>query len=283
MARKDRLQEEYAALYPDLPDVFERLISGEDLAALEQRLGPRALFREERPAHLRIADTDQALRSLLGAPKTLPLTQWYMEVPVKSRRLAGCQWRLVGNLLPAGLTPEDRAEYPWAQYSYPEPRCLQVWLWRVFKPRPPPHPRDPSPEWFRPFGDIRWHPERGVWVTIELNADDGPAVAQQVGEWVYASRLASRGRPRSRERNHETILHTVCTIIRRRVARGDPIPNQRQVAALWNQELRTDPRVSAAQLQREDRSAETAIRRARLTFHLTFDDVVDLALASLKK
>jgi hypothetical protein len=236
-----------------------------------------------REAHWGIAETDQALRSLLRAPETLPLVQWYMEVPVKSRRLAGCQWRLVGTILPAVLTPEDRPPYPYFQYGYPEPRCLQVWLWRVFKPRPPPQPRHPSPEWFRPFGDIRWHPERGVWVATELNADDGPAVYQQVGEWVYASRLASRGRPRSRERAHETILRTVCAIIKRCVVRGDPIPNQRQVAALWNQELRTDPHASAAKLQRGDRSAEAAIYRARLTFNLTWDDVVNLALAPLKK
>jgi hypothetical protein len=195
MARKTRLQQEYEALYPDCRDIYARLIRGEDLAAIEKRLGSRPLFQEVRPAHLRIAETDQALRSLLGAPETLPLTQWYMEVPVKGRRLAGCQWRLVGTLLPAGLAPEDRPPYPFFQHDYPEPRCLQVWLWRVFKPRPPPHPRHPSPEWFRPFGDIRWHPERGVWIAIELNADDGPAVARQVGEWVHASGRASRGRP----------------------------------------------------------------------------------------
>jgi hypothetical protein len=66
MTQKKRLQEEYAALYPDpdAPDVYEYLISGKDPAALEKRLGPRALFQEVRPAHLCIAETDQALRSL---------------------------------------------------------------------------------------------------------------------------------------------------------------------------------------------------------------------------
>jgi hypothetical protein len=206
-----------------------------------------------------------------------------MDVPEKSRRLARCQWRLIGTVLPMGLAHGDLPELPFFQYGYPQSTCMQVWLWRTFKPHPPPYPRHPSPDWCRPFGDIRWHPERGVWVVLELNPDDGPAVAQQVSEWVYASRLASRGRPKSRPHSHRAILDTVCAIILRRVAHGDAVPNQRQAAAWWNAERQTDPRASAAQEHRGNRSAETALYRARRTFNLTWEDVTNLALAPLKK
>jgi len=195
MAQKNRLKEEYSALYPDLPDVYERLVRGEDPAAIERRLGPRGAFVElrEAQAHLGIAESGQALRSLLGAPNPLPLRQWVMTVPVKNRRLAGCIWRLVGSPIAAVDTHEGLPEYPFFQYMHPEPTCLQVWLWRTY--RPPPHQNPLPPGWMRPWGDVRWHPERGIWVVIELNPDYGPAVARQVSGWVHASRQASSGRP----------------------------------------------------------------------------------------
>jgi hypothetical protein len=231
MARKTRLQQEYKALYPDCRDIYERLIRGEDPAAIEKRLGPRALFQEVREAYLGIAEHDQALRGLLGAPETLPLTQWYMEVPVKDRRLAGCQWRLVGTVLPAGLAPDDRPPYPFFQYGYPEPRRLQVWLWRVFKPRPPPHPRRPPPSWFRPFGDIRWRPGDDPWLTMELRPSDGPDVARQVWTWLHASELSSRGRLLFSGTYHsaEEFLRDVLPAIRRARAHKVSIGDRREV------------------------------------------------------
>jgi hypothetical protein len=267
MARKSRLQREYEALYPDCPDVYERLMRGEDPAAIEQRLGPRALFQELREAHLGVAENDRALRSLLGAPDTLPLRQWYMETPVKSRRLAGCQWRLIGTILPRALTHEDQPGFPFFQYTYPQPTCMQVWLWRTFKPHPPPYPRRPSPEWFRPFGDIRWHPERGVWVAIELNADDGPAVARQVGEWVHASRLASRGRPLGtgafRDRAHLEGL--LMDLIRGCDRRKPPISASRRNLArfLMYSHLKT----------RNIDVAEDTLKRNLRRFEINLDDV----------
>lgn len=231
MARKTRLQQEYEALYPDCPDVYERLIRGEDPAAIEERLGPRPLFREVREAHLGIAENDRALRSLLGAPEALPLTQWYMQVPLKSQRLAGCQWKLVGTVLPAGLTPKDRPPYPYFQYAYPEPRCLQVWLWRVFKPSSPPYPRCPPASWFRPFGDIRWRPGERVWLTMELRPSDGPDVARQVWAWLYASELSSRGRllHSGTYRSAEEFLQDVLPAIRQARAHKLSLGDRREV------------------------------------------------------
>jgi hypothetical protein len=137
----------------------------------------------------------------------------------------------------------------------------------VFKPRSPPHRRHPPPEWFRPFGDVRWHPERGVWITIELNADDGPAVAQQIGEWVYASRLASGGRPRGtgafRDRAH--LEGFLMDLIRGCDRRKPPISASRRNLArfLMYSHLKT----------RNLDVAEDTLKRNLRRFEINLDDV----------
>ena len=147
----------------------------------------------EIPAHLGIAPSEAVLRALLDAPADLPLTQWYMTVPLKDRRFEGCCWKFVGPIVPITA---DRPGYPFCQRSLPQPTRLQAWLWRVFKPPPPPYPRPLPPGWMRPWADIRWHPERGVWVTLELGPDDGRDVSDQLWTWSHYSLLSARGRRR---------------------------------------------------------------------------------------
>jgi hypothetical protein len=265
MARKTRLQQEYATLYPDAPNVYEHLIRGKDPAAIEARLGPRGAFVELREAYLGIAETDQALRSLLGVPNTLPLRQWVMTVPERNRRLAGCVWRLVGTPVTAVHAHEDLPKYPFFQYGYPEATCLQVWLWRTY--RPPPYQNPLPPGWMRPWGDVRWHPERGLWITIELRSDDGPEVARQVWEWVHVSRLASRGRPLGtgafRDRTHLEGL--LIDLIRECDRQKPPTPaSQRNLARfLMYSHLKT----------RNLDVAERTLRDNLLRFELDLNDV----------
>jgi hypothetical protein len=166
-------------------------MSTQDDSTLENER-PSGFFMEV-PAHLGITPNERALRTLLEAPADLPLTQWYISLSTQEgRRLAGCCWKIVGTLVPA--TPPQPG-YPFCQYSLPQPTRLQAWLWRVFTPPPPPHPQPLPPEWMRPFGDLRWHPQRGTWIVIELLPSDGPDVTQRVWGWVHASRLYTRGRP----------------------------------------------------------------------------------------
>jgi hypothetical protein len=47
----------------------------------------------------------------------------------------------------------------------------------------------------RPFGDLRWHPDQGVWITLELGRDDGPEVAQRIWQWIHHTQLHAAGRP----------------------------------------------------------------------------------------
>jgi hypothetical protein len=145
----------------------------------------------EGEAHLGIAPDTHALRVLLRAPNALPLQQWYMTMPVINRRLEGCCWIIVGTIVPITSDPPG---FPFFQYSLPQPTRLQAWLWRVFKPPLPPHPRRLPPGWMRPFGDIRWHPDQGVWITLELGRDDGPEVARRVWQWIHHTQLHAAGR-----------------------------------------------------------------------------------------
>jgi hypothetical protein len=167
----------------------------------------------EGEAHLGIAPDTHALRVLLGAPDDPPLEQWYMTVPLIDRRLKGCCWKIVGTIVPI---TSNRPGFPFVQYSQPQPRRLQAWLWRVFKSPPPPYPRRLPPGWMRPFGDIRWHPDRGMWVTLELGRDDGPEVAQRVWQWVHHTQLHVAGRPllKGAYESAEAFLRAVLPAIR---------------------------------------------------------------------
>jgi hypothetical protein len=155
----------------------------------------------EVPAHTAIAPTEAALRALLDAPHDLPSVQWQM-APLSqvSRHLRGCVWQLVGYVVPTlGRINPTCSPYP----GYPYMQCpddpalhLQVWLWRTFKP--PPHHKHPRPAplgWNRPWGDLRWHPERGLWMAMELRPVDEETVARHVWRWLHASQLASEGAP----------------------------------------------------------------------------------------
>jgi hypothetical protein len=148
----------------------------------------------ETPAHNAIAPTESALRILLDAPDDLPLVQWQLSPLVQvSRHLVGGVWQLVGHLVPH---TEDHPGYPYMQYPDDPRTHLQAWLWRVFKP--PPHHRHPRPMplgWNRPWGDLRWHPTRGLWVTMELRPSDDETVARQVWRWIHATELAAAGPP----------------------------------------------------------------------------------------
>jgi hypothetical protein len=147
----------------------------------------------ETPAHNAIAPTESALRVLLEAPDDLPLVQGQLSPLAQvSRHLAGCVWQIVGCLVPHTV---DLPGYPYMQYPDDPALDLQAWLWRVFKPPPHPHPR-PLPWGFtRPFGDLRWHPTRGLWMTMELRPSDEEMVARRVWRWLHASQLASAGPP----------------------------------------------------------------------------------------
>jgi hypothetical protein len=148
----------------------------------------------ELPAHLGIAPTESALRVVLDAPNDLPLVQWQISPLAQvSRHLIGCTWQMVGCVVP---TLVRYPGYPFMQSPEDPLVHLQVWLWRVFKP--PPHRRQPRPMplgWNRPWGDLRWHPWRGFWMSTELRPSDTETVARQVWRWLHASQLASEGPP----------------------------------------------------------------------------------------
>jgi hypothetical protein len=183
----------------------------------------------EVPAHLGITPNEIALRILLEAPDDLPLTQWHMTVPAVNRRLEGCSWQIVGTVVPVTT---DRPGFPFVQYSLPQPTRLQAWLWRTYRAPPPPHPRPLPRDYKRPFGDLRWHPERGLWVTMELRPTDGPDVARRVWESVHASHLYSRGRPldSGTHSSAEAFLGAVLPAIRAVRAQG-AYPSQARVMA----------------------------------------------------
>jgi hypothetical protein len=153
----------------------------------------------EVPAHTAIAPSESALRAMLDAPSDLPLTQWQI-TPLRlvSRHLEGCVWQLVGCIVPTlGCIDPTVSRYPGYPYMQsPDDLSLhlQVWLWRTSKP--PPHDwRQGSVPlgWNRPWGDLRWHPTRGMWMAIELLPSDEETVVRQVWRWVHATELASEG------------------------------------------------------------------------------------------
>jgi hypothetical protein len=188
------------------------------------------------PAHLGIAPTDEALRALLRTPTDLPLTQWHMgfDNPPRNRQpWAGLSWQVVGTLIPP---PDPSPGYPYLWFRQ-QPHALQAWLWRVYKPPPPPHPRPLPWGYKRPYGELRWHPDHGVWLTIELRRDDGPDVAQRVWRWIHVTQAYARGRPRgsgTRFENAEDFRQTVVTDLRH--LRENMRPNtQLELARFWYQ------------------------------------------------
>jgi hypothetical protein len=195
----------------------------------------------EIPAHLGIVPTDAVLRALLDAPADLPLTQWYISLSDRAgRRLAGLSWKVVGTIVPVTA---DRPGYPYVQHTLPEPRRLQAWLWRIFKPPQPPYPRPLPPGWMRPFGDLRWHPERGLWISLELGPGGGPkdrlkATGRVLG-WVHFTQKCV-GRPLV---DDASLVENILQWMQERLAQGadvETLTEEAYVRYRWPDHYRTE-------------------------------------------
>ena len=148
-----------------------------------------SISRGEVPAHTAIAPTLAALRERLKAPADLALIQWQL-APLEtiSPRLAGCMWQIVGCLVPV---TDAWPAYPFIDHPEDPGMRLQAWLWRTCQ-APFPHDVRPRPlpfGWYRPWGDLHWHPDHGRWVTTEHAPLACPADVSYVWDWLHATDL----------------------------------------------------------------------------------------------
>jgi hypothetical protein len=229
-----------------------------------------------RQAHTGLAPNESALRALLEAPPGLSLVQWQIApASIFYPQLKGCTWQLVGALV---SDTHEHPGYPYFQYAIPHHTRLQTWLWRTSKTEGRYH-RGAGFGWNLPWGDLRWHPERGLRKVLELGPSDGPDVREQVWDWIHVSQRASRGRRRRRVQEDVQRLQLAAALIRRSAANGGPTEIE-WIATLLNTALkRKNVRPSARTSTRQDESVQRDLQRRCARQLLSWDDVVRLALA----